>query len=522
MRSMAQTQSRFLGLPRELRDQIYEDYLFTNDGYAYDYEAGKLRMADGRPIDLGLTYACRRTACEMQGVALRVNTVVFSTLYNNELRTRAARWQWIIDELDCSSAPYYALKYMGQESFERAVLALGDCGFAKRCVRRRPVVASERAYLSGGAYGEVPSTRRQARNQFVRAALADPDVQRYFDDEANATWAYRVPGYMAHLLDAAEREPWSIPTEDELDEYAWRIPNKEPLRDQPSPRDRAFWRANGSKARFSAVAAAIHFLNSSPASLRQQLRNIVVHEDRMSVNGPASHVQGLIPFCVENPALRIERRVDLWRNCFASCASGDFPLHPESFLALRVRLGDPMTAVSADLVTRPVALWMVEASLPFIPETITLVLDGGPSPEQMSHVFQEAVQRDAAWQIALDRVTGSPGYDPDKRLWSRGSSAYLFEGFPELLESIRKKEPGCRVSCNFYPGDPWTDEQIDEIAEANKDNDDTWAENMRRPELAFTPPPPLPDFHSLREEYVLEDSWVERHWEMDIEPWRED
>ena len=42
-----------LSLPRELRDQIYVDYLFigAEHGYVYDFEAGKLRAASKPPVD---------------------------------------------------------------------------------------------------------------------------------------------------------------------------------------------------------------------------------------------------------------------------------------------------------------------------------------------------------------------------------------------------------------------------------------------------------------------------------------
>lgn len=238
----------------------------------------------------------------------------------------------------------------------------------------------------------------------------------------------------------------------------------------------------------------------------------------MSVNYPECHVMGLIPFCRENPSLRIERRVDLWRNCFVSARSYDFPLKPEQFLTCWEHHEDPNTSsISADHVVLPVAKWMMEASLPIIPKAITLVLDGGPSPGHMTDIFQVAVQRDAAWQIALDRATCSPDWSPERRFWKRRMSAYLFDGFPELLESMRKKDPDCRVRCNFYPGDPWTDDEIVEIAKANKDSDEfEWEHNMMRPGLTFTPPPPLPDFHSLKEDYVFEDSWTDRTWEPDI------
>jgi hypothetical protein len=64
--------------------------------------------------------------------------------------------------------------------------------------------------------------------------------------------------------------------------------------------------------KFSAAAAAIQFLRSLPDSIRSLVRNVVLCESKYSVAYPQSHVQGLIPFCVENPNLHITRNVGLW------------------------------------------------------------------------------------------------------------------------------------------------------------------------------------------------------------------
>ncbi len=90
--TMATSNSRLLSLPRELRDQIWSHSLFAEDGYTCDFDAGKLRMADGSPICLDLMYTCRLVAAKTRGLALRVNAVIFTTLYSDNLRPRAGRW----------------------------------------------------------------------------------------------------------------------------------------------------------------------------------------------------------------------------------------------------------------------------------------------------------------------------------------------------------------------------------------------------------------------------------------------
>jgi hypothetical protein len=112
--------------------------------------------------------------------------------------------------------------------------------------------------------------------------------------------------------------------------------------------------------------------------------------------------------------------------------------------------------MSAGFITRSVSKWVVEASLPTIPKAITLVLDGGPDPDIMSRMFQEVVQRDAAWQIAMSRAFRSEGSLEQERKYS----PYFYEGFPEYVQALSNKTPGLHVCCNFDPGQPWTNEQI--------------------------------------------------------------
>ncbi|KAK0655016.1 hypothetical protein B0T16DRAFT_362056, partial [Cercophora newfieldiana] len=94
---MAGRQPRILQLPRELRDQIYHDYLWVENGYVYDFDAGKLRMSHTNPlspIDLALIYTCRLIASEMGGLPLRLNTVHIRTSSSEQARTRAGRWAY--------------------------------------------------------------------------------------------------------------------------------------------------------------------------------------------------------------------------------------------------------------------------------------------------------------------------------------------------------------------------------------------------------------------------------------------
>jgi hypothetical protein len=513
-----QEQSRLLALPRELRDGIYEAYLFVPDGYTYDFDAGKLRAAaGGQPIDLALMYTCQQIGHEMNGLALRINVVTFTTLYTDELRTRAARWDWLARNALQPRAVTAAVKHLGDEAFEKAMQPVDGTIFAAHAREMRPRLRIDTTGdkllcedVTNVTRGEVPSVYRAAERRFMELALADLDLQKYFDEVHIAKYPDGVPGHVPYLLKVASQDPWSIPTEEELDAHAQRVPSDGQLGDtwNVRGRDKAFWDASYSKPRFSAAAAAIRFLESVPAATRMHLRKVIVHEDRMAVHAPSSHVRGLVPFCQENPALRIERRVGLWRNCFMYTVRGLFPMAPDRWLEYTNRPGDPYETMSAGNITRSVSKWIVEASLPTIPKAITLVLDGGPDPDLMSRMFQEVVQRDAAWQIAASRVFHSEGSLEQERK----HFPYFYEGFPEYLQALSNKDSVLHVRCNFDPGQPWTNEKIKEVVNEHEHRPEPnyWRWAWWWKDLMFETPPPLPDFQSLREEYVFPEGWVSR------------
>jgi hypothetical protein len=64
-----QLQSHLFRLPRELRDLIYDHYLFNETGLKHDFIKNKLTLADGEHIDQSLAYTCRMAAAELQGLA---------------------------------------------------------------------------------------------------------------------------------------------------------------------------------------------------------------------------------------------------------------------------------------------------------------------------------------------------------------------------------------------------------------------------------------------------------------------
>ena len=93
--------SGLLKLPRELRDQVYADYFPIEGGYQYNHATNKLTTSKGARVDLNTRLACRQVAAETRGLALKLNTISFSTMCDENLRERAGQFGallgWISD-----------------------------------------------------------------------------------------------------------------------------------------------------------------------------------------------------------------------------------------------------------------------------------------------------------------------------------------------------------------------------------------------------------------------------------------
>ncbi|KAF2111064.1 hypothetical protein BDV96DRAFT_186205 [Lophiotrema nucula] len=101
-----QPQSPFFRLPREIRDLIYEFYVYEDEGYFYDYEARKMQLRSKglyQRVSLGFIYTCTQVADEMKGVAFKVNTLTFRTGASEDdggefwgLKSRAGRFRCLL------------------------------------------------------------------------------------------------------------------------------------------------------------------------------------------------------------------------------------------------------------------------------------------------------------------------------------------------------------------------------------------------------------------------------------------
>jgi hypothetical protein len=70
------------------------------------------------------------------------------------------------------------------------------------------------------------------------------------------------------------------------------------------------------KYSYSAASVAIRFLSSLPAKTRAQFWNLILRECIESVANPECHGKGILPCCVKNPKLHVERSVSFRQHVF--------------------------------------------------------------------------------------------------------------------------------------------------------------------------------------------------------------
>jgi hypothetical protein len=158
------------------------------------------------------------------------------------------------------------------------------------------------------------------------------------------------------------------------------------------------------KYTYSAASVAIRFLESLPSATWRMIRKIVLDEDHESVAFPECHGRGFIAICQDNPQLRVERSISLWKNVFpvANFSLSAYLDGTERYIGEGIIDND---RCPAEGITKAVGTWIAEAmalpSLGMPKDSFTLIIDGNPTSDHTSNVFR-VVQCDVAWQAALD------------------------------------------------------------------------------------------------------------------------
>jgi hypothetical protein len=487
--------SLLLKLPREIRDMIYEYYTRTDDGYLYDFENNKLRQTNGSRIEVSLTLTCRQIAHEMNGLGLLRNTVTFSTFFSERTREPAGLFHAAIIRRKTKLAAMLgrlAPKLLTPEMAQTA---------AERYPAFTPIIQKWTKHEDihvirqrDATCGEAPSLWAE----FVQFLLSILSEHPEFLGEARALTRFWQPEFGCNALEmiAGATDPWAIPENKELEELIATNHVETKMYDY----------FDHIKYSYSAASSAIRFFKSLPANTRTQLRNVILREDYESVANPECHGKGLVPFCVENPKLHVERFVSLWQNAFPVevIKSGQYTI----VAAYREMHVPPPDWLSDDRlvscgVTKSISTWIAETlllpSLGMPGGSYTLTFDGDPTPEKSAEVFA-IVQRDAAWQAALDISYARGSLPQGSWLDRRLRTGYFHDSLPTALRDL--SEDGALIRCNFDPGLPHS-------AEALADEQSGWCLEewergwkMHEPR-EFQTEWPLPPWHVLRWQRVI-------------------
>ena len=487
--------SRFLLLPREVRDIVYDFYVSSEDGYTYNFETNQLLQADGNNIDLSLVSTCRQIASEMGGLALAKNPITFSTFFSETTRERAGHYHLA-----------FVKKRMGQTML-LATLAprLLTSRMAHEAAHEYPRFASILDRWSQREHIEalVPPWVHCGEAQSCWAEFVEFTLHLLIKHEDFLKQAESMPRFWCPALGCRAMElcrafpnPWILPDTGVLEELtSWSEPKRRPPR-----------YLDHLKYSYSAASVAIRFLDSVPVKTRTQIRNIVLKEDYESVARPASHGRGLISFCLENPRLRIQRFVSLWSNVFPVAIGRKLDYvdgRPEVLHMAMPPDSLKDNKLAARVITKSVGEWIAECLLlPTLgmPEhSFTLVLDGNAVPEATTVAF-DIVQRDATWQTALDMCYARGLLTKPSWHGRRLQKGYMYEGLPKAIGDI--SENSALIRCNFNPGMPHNPEAMIEARSgwSLEDWEQDWATHEPQ---EFETEAPLPPWPVLRWQRVL-------------------
>lgn len=488
--------SPLLQLPRELRNHIYDYYFSCDGGYTHVFETNKLRRADDQPIELSLVLSCRQIAAETHGLALRTNTLRFTTFHSDATQEDAVLLH----------ASNNAIRYIKESILNYAT---------------HDYLSEEQAQTAREAYPQfapVIDHWQSPRHSIIHRALFRPYL---ICGEAPSIWH----DFVAFTLDLVSQHPeflknarvWSeLPFKNneyhlvsDVDTRPWEIPDGTEIarlrRISGQPFD-TFHLSARTKHAYSAASRALLFLHSAPETTRENIREILLIENRESISLPDSHGRGFIPFCQTYPQLKVERRASLWSNVFP-IASHNLSSYLENDQSLFDK-GDEghlfLTRCYAEDMTKAMGTWIKEAetlvSLGMPHGCFTLVLDGDPVPELSSRAFH-VIQRDVAWQTALDTcyargILPQPSW-LDRRLGTRG---FIYEGLPEAVRALSTNSPLIRTNFELPP--PY---DVEQLLEENRGWsahywDISW--DSHKPKV-FQTEPPLPPWHVLRWGHVI-------------------
>ncbi|UZP43421.1 hypothetical protein NXS19_011237 [Fusarium pseudograminearum] len=424
----------FLGLPSELREQIYRHYFKAAGGYVYDAATETLRQTDGTPVDIAL------------------RDLVTPDMYECSNHSHREYMPAIKREIDRVIA--YILEmprtnvFSGCEMYRTDGDPPGDDYWA----------------------GSLPTMNRKFKDKTIVfndtvAYLLRILAKRHPDQFAQAV-DVMLPGWpdshpASEVLDL-KFEPWAIPSHSEaismaktlrlegpVDCYTeWRVNADAGLDDPMFTGTRYQYRQMGF---FSATAVAIRFLKRIPEYQRLNMRKLILDEDRPAVGLAMCHGIGLIPFCKENTKLHIEHRWNLWTTLllrteqrWISSLTMNFELSPEKY----------QEWIDDDSDFGPWTLH--EASKQRFSNIFHawFMIEGDPDLNLSTLAFHDVMARNIAWlTLNTDCVARGLFAPPDHH-------DYPLMTRPSIEGSDSSDTRSSLIQCNFTLDQPWDLEKI--------------------------------------------------------------
>ncbi|KAF5534087.1 hypothetical protein FNAPI_12482 [Fusarium napiforme] len=443
----------FLSLPCELRHMVYKFYFATKQGYHFNAASCKLTAANGEPIDLALMYTCRFVAEETKEMPFLYNDICFKTFYQQDLSVWLCRFDWLVAaqfrkqiQLLIQLSPFITpeIQLRVKERFPWFVGSLSSAltyhnnpGLGWR--DRFDICPNDRAR----------SAHREAI-EFTLRLLCERSGEQFIKtiNESLVGWENSGGARLSNFLNRCY-EPWRFPSSlSDLEEMGSRLGEHEAWPSmtawKTSRRHNMQYR---SVYRFSAVSAAIGFLDALPINKRSSLRNITIHEDRISAGEPDGHAIGLIPFCQENGRLRIKHKFSMVRNIFERAYMSEFGVEEDDWSAeiMFKFAGMNLDTVVGNCLSE--AMYLPDAGMP--DGSYTLLLDGENAGDLCSAFFQREVLKKEAKRLVLDRALKE---DPNSA-WADDylyDMELLLEGYPGALAHLCNKTSF--FESNFYPG----------------------------------------------------------------------
>ena len=254
----------------------------------------------------------------MHGLALKLNTVTFSTYYSESERSRAGHYHQVMKLIAATKAVcVMQTRELPLKGFRTPEI------YAKLLQKYPEFVLPDSPNEWGDPHDHGGAEFQQHRFEcYAFQLLAEhPDFIETVASAPNQRYPESVRS--SYLFTAPD--PWEILPDDEIGDIAETL--EWPSDAWLNSEHYGLWKRI--KWRWSAAVMCVHFLKSIPPSTRLHLRNIVLLEDRPSVASPhckqdycniwtisepftLGHAHGLIPYCAENSRLRIERHVNLW------------------------------------------------------------------------------------------------------------------------------------------------------------------------------------------------------------------